>query len=62
MAPALVGVSPGLCAGCGGCVLHAGARDPAAQDEEAEPAGRERTRLLELPLRRVVIQVPTQTA
>ncbi len=58
IAPALVGVSPCVCAGCGGCVLHAGARDPSAQDEEAEPAGRERTGLHELPLRRVVIQVP----
>ncbi|RXN11421.1 hypothetical protein ROHU_010653 [Labeo rohita] len=43
--------------GCGGRVLHAGARDPSAQDEEAEPAGRERTGLHELPLRRVVIQL-----
>uniref|UniRef100_A0A8C1DD89 small monomeric GTPase n=1 Tax=Cyprinus carpio carpio TaxID=630221 RepID=A0A8C1DD89_CYPCA len=42
---------------CGGRVLHAGARDPSAQDEEAEPAGRERTGLHELPLRRVVIQL-----
>ncbi|XP_042608716.1 GTPase HRas isoform X1 [Cyprinus carpio] len=39
IAPALVGVSAGVCAGCGGCVLHAGAGDPSAQDEEAEPAG-----------------------
>ncbi|XP_008046913.1 GTPase HRas isoform X5 [Carlito syrichta] len=40
----------------GGRLLHAGARDPAAQAAEAEPAGRERPGLHELQVRALLTQ------
>lgn len=41
-----------------GRLLYPGTRDPAAQNEEAEPSGRQRSGLHELPLRCVMIKVP----